>query len=96
MQQRSGRMPFGVPNVVSSTIQRSDVERIVRDVLNQHSGSQVTAGGSGVGLPILRGGAAAEPGAAEEEEANEGPGENPGLADILTEQEDETATPRKD
>ena len=40
--------------------------------------------------------AAAEPGAAEEEEANEGPGENPGLADILTEQADETATPRKD
>ena len=34
--------------------------------------------------------------AEEEEEASEGPGETPGLADILTEQEDEPATPRQD
>ena len=39
--------------------------------------------------------AAAEPGAGQEE-ASEGPGENPGLADILTEEEDEPATLRKD
>ena len=34
--------------------------------------------------------------AEEEEEVSEGPGETPGLADILTEQEDEPATPRQD
>ncbi|MCR9094481.1 MAG: AtpZ/AtpI family protein [bacterium] len=38
----------------------------------------------------------AQPPAPEEGDASEGPGENAGLADILTEDEDETATPRKD
>ena len=48
-------MPFGVPNVVSSTIQRSDVERIVRDVLTQHAGGHSAATAAGSGIPILRG-----------------------------------------
>lgn len=39
---------------------------------------------------------AAAPTAPEGEDASEGPGENPGLADILSDDEDETARPRKD
>jgi len=31
-----------------------------------------------------------------QEDGSTGPGENPGLADILSEDEDEPATPRKD
>ena len=44
-----------------TTLQRVDVERIVRDVLAKHSGNNRNAAAPGTGIPVLRGQATPEP-----------------------------------